>query len=589
MKIFLKSHGPAILLLALAAILRLYLLNQKYYSYDEMGALSKSLTSSFSALLQLSILPDGHPPLVQSWLWLSFAPSQNIFWVRFPFVLCGIASLLFFYLATARQTSKFTALMILALLSVAEPVVSAHQLIRPYSPAFLGVAWLFYTLTLPTSRSWQWVPLTLSSLLCFYSHHFGALQALLLWICFFPFSSAHHKKILYWSLLLISLLSLPLIPITLHQLQHKGLSWLSVPSPSFLLQLGLKWTHRHGGFAIFILLPIILAFLPWPRKVAKKWGAFFLCGIAPLGILWIYSALRAPVLQPSALLFSLPFLFIALFYTSKPMALSISLFCSGFTAFFGTYSLTGLHYFQIGYTSIFKESWSWLQKPHLPKLIWDLPPDLESFMTKVYPAPASSPIDPNLPINVQIPIACAFPTGSNPNILAKLLMERGRINPSKSITTNMGSIYVFDAVPSMLQNPPGNLCPSLPSKFLSAPIRMAKPIPIKDLMHQSESSLLVFAYVDAQSPHPHLKFIARTGNPLQSPDFKWSHFSSIPHQPASSYAFLWLPLPEISAAKAPNAVISLEVEHPESLSHQQVTFSFVTLPYNPFAYGVNPP
>ena len=108
---------------------------------------------------------------------------------------------------------------------------------------------------------------------------------------------------------------LPHLPITLHQQQElHGLGgWLEKPSPLFFVRYVQYLTHFSLAAFIVLMLCIVLSSTrnKWRSNRSRRTVALSICLLPPL-IGYLYSTIVNPVMQYSALLFSYPFLLLAL-------------------------------------------------------------------------------------------------------------------------------------------------------------------------------------------------------------------------------------------------------------------------------------
>jgi hypothetical protein len=130
----------------------------------------------------------------------------------------------------------------------------------------------------------------------------------------------HPSYILFLPVTFAVLFYLPHLPLTFAQFQLGGLGWLNRPTPQFLWQF-LKFATGHSlpvliifvGSIIYALqYQIRIAYLPKPASIKRIFrqpaillilGFFFVFGFG-----YIYSVVRAPILQNNALYFAFPLL-----------------------------------------------------------------------------------------------------------------------------------------------------------------------------------------------------------------------------------------------------------------------------------------
>ncbi len=149
---------------------------------------------------------------------------------------------------------------------------------------------------------------------------------------------------------LVLLCYLPNIPIFLKQLDEGGLGgWLAPPDRYWIADHAWWIAHTTWLLAIPLGLLLIVSFLGLQLKREGGHTGFWLLlfwGITPLVIGLAYSAWRAPVIQHSVLIFSFPYLAIALLMGLGELGKARTLLLCGGLAAIATYTLadTRQHY-----------------------------------------------------------------------------------------------------------------------------------------------------------------------------------------------------------------------------------------------------
>lgn len=287
------------------------------FSNDELSAILRLPAASIPELWENGVKGDGHPALVQTFLWIyvHIVPITEG-WLRLPFVLASLITLLYTYKLGVGLFSRSTALLTVAALAFLEFPLVYSLIARPYAIGWMFTtlaAWYFYR-GLIDSRKAHWfhyVGWTLSIAGALYTHYFSALCALLLVGC----GLLYARKFFRWpwlvSTLAAGLLFTPHISITLYQLGVGGIGqWLEKPHKD--------WPLNHIDFvfnrskwlwiALFLLSGAGWMRLLFKRQIPwKKLILLLLLGCVPFLVGFFYSRLVNPVLQHSVLLFSLPF------------------------------------------------------------------------------------------------------------------------------------------------------------------------------------------------------------------------------------------------------------------------------------------
>jgi len=314
---------PAVILLV-AAVLRFWDYQGFSYSNDELSALLRLKAEGIRKLIDAGVYPDFHPAGVQvfMYLWAGIGGISEA-WMRLPFVLAGTAATAMTWALGRKWYSEATGWIAAAMMAVLAYPVLFSRLARPYAFGMLFmtlVAW-FWTRILfdwekmgKADRAGSVAGLSLSFALCMYDHYFCFLSAAILGLTgLFLVRRATAVPYLVAAALAV-LLFLPHLPVSLHHFSIGGLStWLGMPDLPWPWE---HWVYIFNGsiwMAVLTMLLLIMAVvrrkLPnhmmHPRLLVFWW-------LMPLLIGWVYSRAVNPVLQHSILIFSFPFLLIAL-------------------------------------------------------------------------------------------------------------------------------------------------------------------------------------------------------------------------------------------------------------------------------------
>jgi len=316
---------------AIAAFLRFYKLGSFSFSNDELSALNRIRYDSFSDLIEKGVTPDGHPALIQVFLfyWTKIF-GLSAFSIRLPFVLMGIASVPLAYLLGKKWFNEQTALFLAASIAFFEfPLLFSH-IARPYVVGLFGVLclnllWTKILFEQKEKHAFRWklvIPLSFAYAFCMYNHYFSFLFVLIVGLSGLFLMSKHTWKEYILSALIAVLLFLPHLQITLTQMSYGGLeNWLGAPTP--------KWIYEHFLFLFndalwLIILTIVIVVLSkiLSEKTEDKNTRFRILSLVyftlPILIGYFYSVKINPVLQNSILIFSMPFLFMFIFSFVRP-------------------------------------------------------------------------------------------------------------------------------------------------------------------------------------------------------------------------------------------------------------------------------
>jgi hypothetical protein len=292
-------------------------------SNDELSAVNRLDFSNLHDLIMFGIRPDGHPAFAQLLLWFhtrifGLSPAS----IRFPFIFISSLAPLFAYFFMKNINGKAPALFLSTAVAFLQFPVLYGQIARPYGIGLtfsLMSAWLWTEMLLkfPPKKKKRIIltaALALSWTLCLYTHYFAGLTAAVMGISGLFLLTKENKKNYLYAALITSILFLPHLSITLHQISLGGVGqWLGKPEPVFLVNHLLF--IFNGSFiilALFLILPKDLSKVQ-NRKLRKIRIILALWFLIPLLTGYFYSVYINPVLQNSVLIFSMPFLIALIF------------------------------------------------------------------------------------------------------------------------------------------------------------------------------------------------------------------------------------------------------------------------------------
>ena len=343
--------GLVILVVAVAAGLRFFDLFALPLTNDETSALMRLSTKSVSELLGTVVWNDGHPMLVQVFLWYWTKWFGTAVWVvKLPFLLCGLGSVILMIRIGIRLGAAWAGLLAAAMLATLQFPLMYSEIARPYAPGLLLSLWAFYVwlrwlevckTEVAGINLWA-KPLILLSIAGYLgasNHYFNGLILALLFISGLMILPRNRWIRYLWPWLLGAALYMHQIGIFMHHLQVGSPGWLQVPTwkslfKHFMYCFGYSLWPIHAW-----LLGVLLGELIQKRKI--KWLGFdetlagskvissgadgdgsdlsekhqkrainrviWLLYLSPLLIAYFYSVYRAPVFQDSVLLFSFGF------------------------------------------------------------------------------------------------------------------------------------------------------------------------------------------------------------------------------------------------------------------------------------------
>ncbi len=329
------------MILMVAAVLRLWGLTAFSLSNDELSAMARLQFDSFSGVIEHGVYPDFHPAGVQLFMYywtMVFGFSEIV--VRLPFALMGIGSVYLIYRIGVLWFGLPSGLLAAAALAVLEYPVLYSQIARPYSPGlfFSLLATFFWTRALfknenskAVSLRWEYFlgfALTVSA--CMYIHYFSFIFAGLL--CFTGLFFLRKTTIVPYLVagVAIVLLYLPHVDLFFHQLSKGGVGgadgWLGPPGDDALGKY-LDYCFNDSSRLKLLYFIIVSGTILLYRKEVKL-HRFHLLAILffaiPFAIAYYYSIWKNPVFQFSVLLFSFPYLLLLLFSFIHPSASSFT-------------------------------------------------------------------------------------------------------------------------------------------------------------------------------------------------------------------------------------------------------------------------
>lgn len=340
-------------LFALAALLRFWRLWYMPYMHDELSALVRLYPSLWDTIATGVARQDTHPPGVQvfEWLWTRLFGSSELS-VKLPFVLLGLAALALLYRTAMAWTSATTALLLTALMATLQYSVLYGQLARPYAAGLFTTALFADQLTRwlarPQRRHLLWMGV--AALLSAYTHHFALLLVGLMGLSGLLLAPAPQRRAYLGMGALVLLGYLPNVPIFLAQLQQGGLdAWLAPPDRWWLLDHARWVLHYSWWLALPVLALVLWALLRMAAARSHSHLAALLpalplllfWGVAPMAIGLGYSIWRAPVVQHSVLLFSFPYLLMALLLGLGELGRTRTVVLSATLAVLATATLVG--------------------------------------------------------------------------------------------------------------------------------------------------------------------------------------------------------------------------------------------------------
>jgi uncharacterized membrane protein len=308
-------------LLIIGAIFRFYGFPNIPFTYDELSAWGRTDYSSFSQLINEGVRDDGHPALIQVFLfyWRKiFGDSEGSF--KFPFLLMGIASIYLVFLIGKKWFNETAGILSATFITVLQYTVMYSQIARPYiSGLFLSLlmvnSWTNFVFGKREKKSL--VGFIIYATLACYDHYFSLLFALIVGCSGYFFLPRKEWREYTAAGLIVFVLFIPHLGITRDQLKIGGVGgWLAAPNRYFFgnylnYVFDFSWWVKGLVILLFVLSFFFLS-QEWKQKNKIRIICVFWF-LSPIIIGYLYSKYRNPLLQYSVLIFSFPYLLLFLF------------------------------------------------------------------------------------------------------------------------------------------------------------------------------------------------------------------------------------------------------------------------------------
>lgn len=368
LKQFLNVDHYLLFLIVLAgAVLRFYNYADAPYSFDEFSALFRTRFDNFRDLIYLGVkTTDTHPAGVQifMFIWVKlFGESEMV--VKLPFVLFGVLSVALAYMLATKWFNSTVGLIVALFVSVLQYPITYSLFARPYiSGLFLSLlmVWYWTHLVFYTEKKSKlnFIGFVLAGALCAYNHHFSLFFLGLVGLSGLFFLNKANIKSYLLACVLIFVLYTPHLSIFFVQLSRGGVEdWLQKPRPGFILEYGSYMLHYSIYMYALAAILFLVGFI-YIRKTFSLSNKFRILSFVWFAVTYLtayfYSVYVNSVLQFSVLIFTFPFLIIALFsYYGKASAWLKTLIVLVFlTTAIYTLIFNRQHY-DIFYHSVYKE------------------------------------------------------------------------------------------------------------------------------------------------------------------------------------------------------------------------------------------
>ncbi|MCL2131731.1 MAG: glycosyltransferase family 39 protein [Lentimicrobiaceae bacterium] len=319
-----RKHSIILLfIIGLGIFLRLYGIWNFSFMHDELSVISRLHFDTFSDLIEKGIKIDGHPAGIQVflWLWTKIFGISEIS-LRLPFMIMGIACIPLMYVLTKKWFNAAAGLFTAGFVAVSQYTILYSLIARPYVAGLFFILLLLIVWTkMVFERDYRWKNVVLFGVFaasCAYIHHFSMLTAFLIALAGLLFVRKDSFLKYLLACLLAVILYVPHIPVLLHQISLGGIGgpdgWLDPPKPRFTLYYIEYLFHFSWIAALVSAIALMLSSKinkeQWNSNKIKIATALLLF-VSPFAIGYTYSLYVNPVLQYSVLIFSFPFLLLA--------------------------------------------------------------------------------------------------------------------------------------------------------------------------------------------------------------------------------------------------------------------------------------
>lgn len=298
-----KYEGPLwlVLIVAVAAAVRIYGLGYQSYWYDELfSAYISNPAHSLADVISLT-LADVHPPLYQVAMWSSYRWLGYTEWAgRLPSMLAGIAIVPALFLLGQELFGRRTGLYAAALAVPNFYLVYYAQEARSYGFLCLLCALSFYCF-LRALRGNSWLSVffyVLASIALLYTHYFGfvllIIQAVILAI-YLPATRDIDRKLVLRAGVAAVLIILAVLPLAPSVLAHASIQEFWIQQPQAIIAINYFIGYFNSlelalVFAALIGAAATLGLFRIPPGSDVFWARF---GVASL-LLWIVLGFAIP-------------------------------------------------------------------------------------------------------------------------------------------------------------------------------------------------------------------------------------------------------------------------------------------------------
>lgn len=319
------------IILIIAVFLRFWNFTEMPFMYDELSALSRTTFSNFSDLIEQGIRIDAHPAGIQVFLfyWIKIWGCNEIA-VKFPFILCGIATIVVTYRISKQWFNSAVGLFVASFMATIQYMVMFSQIARPYISGLLFSVcmvwcWSNYLFSIEQRKTKWIIGYVIFSALCAYNHHMSLLFAILVGFTGLFFCKKNNWKTYLLAALIVFVLYIPHLNIFFYQLNVGGIGgmngWLAKPEGDWIFKY-LQYVLHFSTWMYILVFLLMLSGLFFRTKETKQNKYRIICAcwfITMFFIQYYYSLFVNAILQFSTLIFVFPFLLILPFSFFREM------------------------------------------------------------------------------------------------------------------------------------------------------------------------------------------------------------------------------------------------------------------------------
>jgi hypothetical protein len=317
-----KNHTKysLIFLLIIGLIVRLIFIWHHGLSNDELSAWLRTNYDSFADLLNFGVKTgDMHPAFYQVllWIWVNIFGDSEIA-MRSLSLLFYVLTMLLIYRIGSQFYSKMAAILFISLYVGLTFTVLNTTFTRPYNTGAFFLMLAFYGILKSKKANhlnWKYIAfMSIGFAGAMYSHYFAFLTAIVLGFCGIFYLKLNNAKSIFIAGLTATLLFLPHLSITLHQLYVGGLQWLA--KPSYMWPVDFTYLFFNNSWMLFAIITGLTGLnILWfkPKNINREQVFILTVPTLTFVIAFFISLSFTPILRDVAMVFILPFFILGIF------------------------------------------------------------------------------------------------------------------------------------------------------------------------------------------------------------------------------------------------------------------------------------